>query len=231
MCRCLVIQHVQSDQMASVIEAVLTQHCSNWTYYWLDFKNPQSLKALEQQAADYSHLLLLGGIEQNKSAARLKGLSTYINFLSAWQKEQKAVLGICLGGQLLARSWGWPLVPLTQSEKGWESLSLLPSEMKPSATPSWFYWRSRRFSLASLETKDWVLAANSSGQPAILHPPKSKTFAFSGHPELKLETAKGWIHQSKSLNTSEKQAFLKQTEQQLEASHQWFSHWLTEFLT
>jgi GMP synthase (glutamine-hydrolysing) len=68
-------------------------------------------------------LLLLGGPLSVNDTADYPFLLSELAFVKQSIQEGKAVLGLCLGAQLIARSLGAAVYPMAQKEVGWSPLS------------------------------------------------------------------------------------------------------------
>ena len=61
---------------------------------------------LPEDAAEHDGLLILGGAMNAYDDARCRHFPALLDLARAYAATGKPVLGICLGGQLLARAWG-----------------------------------------------------------------------------------------------------------------------------
>jgi GMP synthase-like glutamine amidotransferase len=95
------------------------------------------------------------------------------------------VLGICFGGQLLARAHGASVFRAPQPEIGWgyvvsDSPSLVP-------TGPWFQWH---FDAFSTPTGATLLAHNDLGPQAFI---RGRGLGLQFHPEVELEILGNWV--------------------------------------
>lgn len=95
------------------------------------------------------------------------------------------VLGICFGGQLLARALGSEVFQAGESEIGWVSVETsVPDLVSPSP---WFQWHFDTFSPpASAE----LLASNHVGPQAFRY---GRSLGVQFHPEVDLEIMESWV--------------------------------------
>jgi GMP synthase-like glutamine amidotransferase len=94
------------------------------------------------------------------------------------------VLGICFGGQLLARALGAEVFPAAESEIGWREVrSEWPGVI---AAGPWFQWHFDAFALPPGAT---LAAHNRLGPQAFLH---GRSLGLQFHPEVDLEIVAGW---------------------------------------
>jgi GMP synthase-like glutamine amidotransferase len=107
----------------------------------------------------------------------------------AWIREaveaQKPVLGICFGGQLVARAMGGSVAPGPKCEIGWTWISTEKPDLVGSGP--WFQFHFDRWALPPGATE---LARNPVASQAFTI---DKTLAVQFHPELTANALEGWL--------------------------------------
>lgn len=95
------------------------------------------------------------------------------------------VLGICFGGQALARTLGASVARAQEPEFGWLDIGSRRPELLPDGP--WFTWHGDRFSLPAGAT---LLARNRHSIQAFSHGPH---LGLQFHPEVTSEIVGGWL--------------------------------------
>jgi GMP synthase-like glutamine amidotransferase len=108
-----------------------------------------------------------------------------LDFLAAAHAERVPVLGICFGGQALAKALGGEVRRAPRAEVSWREISSDGAEL---ITPGpWFRWHSDRFTLPPGAR----LLAGSESQPDAFTLIRSLGLQF--HPEVDAALAQRWI--------------------------------------
>ncbi len=97
----------------------------------------------------------------------------------------KPVLGICFGGQLVARALGGTVGPAPRSEVGWTTIASDWPELVSNGP--WFEFHDDRWSVPPGATE---IARNPAASQAFI---VKKTLAVQFHPELEATTLQGWF--------------------------------------
>ena len=95
------------------------------------------------------------------------------------------VLGVCFGGQLLARALGGSVGPSDSPEIGWHDVRSTRPDLIPPGP--WFQWHFDRWTLPPGATE---IARNANGSQAFVH---GRAMALQFHPELDEELLEIWI--------------------------------------
>ena len=93
------------------------------------------------------------------------------------------VLGVCFGGQLLARALGAGVFRAEEAEIGWLQVQTWADMV---AAGPWFQWH---FDTFSLPPKAKLLANNHVGPQAFVH---GRSLGVQFHPEVGLEIMENW---------------------------------------
>lgn len=107
----------------------------------------------------------------------------------AWVRDAVArdipVLGVCFGGQLLARSLGGTVGPARKSEIGWTAIHSDDTLLVPSGP--WFQFHYDSWSVPEGARE---IARNSAASQAFSY---GRSLAVQFHPELTADTLEGWL--------------------------------------
>jgi len=79
------------------------------------------LKRIEQERPDL--LIILGAPISVNDPGRYPFLEDEFRLVSGLARAGTAVLGICLGAQVIARAWGAPVTPMVGKEIGFPAWS------------------------------------------------------------------------------------------------------------
>ena len=117
--RSLVFQHTEEEGPGTLElwfrERALPFHVHHW------YRNKES-----PDAAKFDCLVILGGPMNVNQEAEYPWLSEEKSFLRNWIEKQKPVLGICLGGQMLAQALGGTVSKNPQREIGFHTITRHP---------------------------------------------------------------------------------------------------------
>lgn len=114
----LVFQHVPYEPLGT-LDPLLKQAGCRIRY--VNFgRNPEQVPALD----GYSALIVLGGPMNSDQIDSYPNLVTEVRIIREAVKRGMAILGICLGAQLLAKSLGGAVRRNPQREIGWYDVSL-----------------------------------------------------------------------------------------------------------
>ena len=115
--RCLTIQHDDDTPLGTLTEPLSRR---GWE---LEVWSPK-LDAVRPRVRDYDAVISLGGVTNPDQDALEPWLPGEVAVLGTALREGLPILGICLGGQLLARAAGARTGPLAEPEIGWFELEL-----------------------------------------------------------------------------------------------------------
>lgn len=109
-----------------------------------------------------------------------------IDWLAAAMAADTPVLGVCFGGQLLARALGGTVALGETPEVGWHDVSSDDDALVPSGP--WFQWHYDQFTLPPGATS---IARNANTEQAFWH---GRSMGLQFHPELTSDILKGWLN-------------------------------------
>ena len=141
----------------------------------------------------YAAVMAFGGGMQADEDERYPWLSAALAALGEALEREIPVLGVCLGGQMLARAAGGAVHPAPRAERGWSSVELTEAAAQDPllaghrSTLEVFQWHSYAFELPSgavaLARSPVCLQAFRAGERA---------WGLQWHPEVTAETALAW---------------------------------------
>lgn len=147
MSRLLVFQHVAAEPLGT-LDALIRERGHR-----VRFHNFHRLPDAEPSLERYRGLIVLGGPMNVEDQHRLPHLRTELRTIEQALAQDKPVLGICLGAQLLAHVLGAPVRRHEQHEIGWYDLALTEAGRRDPVTGALgesapvFQWHSRTFDL------------------------------------------------------------------------------------
>ncbi|MFC5386642.1 type 1 glutamine amidotransferase [Aquamicrobium segne] len=125
----------------------------------VDIRRPYLGDALPQNADGHDGLVVLGGAQNAMADDVCPYFPALLNLIRDFEKKDRAIAGICLGSQLLARAFGgknriggarefgWTEIELTETAKGDAVFADLPEEF------SIFQWHDDSFTLPEQATR------------------------------------------------------------------------------
>lgn len=149
----------------------------------------------------YSHILLLGGPMSANDEDKCPYLTRELELIKKCIQEDKPILGVCLGSQLIAKALGAGVYPTSGKEIGWGQVELTrPATMDylfsfMSRKINVFQWHDETFDLPRLGVR---LAASD--------PCPNQAFRFKNHIygiQFHLEVTQGMINRWKEVYKDE----------------------------
>jgi GMP synthase-like glutamine amidotransferase len=108
-----------------------------------------------------------------------------IEWLRSAVEADKPVLGICFGGQLLARALGGSVAPAPKAEIGWTAIMSDRPDLVSNGP--WFQFHYDRWQTPAVATE---IARNPVASQAFVY---RRSLALQFHPELNAAGLKGWL--------------------------------------
>jgi GMP synthase (glutamine-hydrolysing) len=116
--RLLVFQHVAAEPLGT-LDALIRARGHRVRFHNFE-REPDAQPAVER----YRGLIVLGGPMNVEDQDRRPHLKTELRAIEEALKQDKPVLGICLGAQLLAHVLGAPVRKLAEPEIGWYEMAM-----------------------------------------------------------------------------------------------------------
>lgn len=160
----LVIKHHPEERLGN-LERWLQKH--NFTWQEIEYH-----QALPKSLAPYQGIIMLGG--PMHVDPHTPKLSAEISLIKDCIRQQKPLLGICLGAQLIAHSLGATISSMTEAENGWQ-----PVTTSDNLTMSVAQWHEQQMSLP----QDTVLLASSPQCKVQMFQYHHHVLAMQFHPE------------------------------------------------
>lgn len=175
--RALVIEHERATP-GGIIEAWLERREADVDILRID------AEARDSEPRDYDIIVSLGS-EFAAYDDSLPWIARERELLGAAIEADVPVLGVCFGGQLLARVLGGDVFRSEREEIGW-----LPVRSRdPALVPEgpWFQWHFDSFTLPAGAT---LVADNDAGPQAFVH---GRSLGLQFHPEVTPEIMDAWV--------------------------------------
>jgi GMP synthase (glutamine-hydrolysing) len=151
--------------------------------YRLDFRRPCMGQPLPRTVRDYAGVVVFGGPMSANDCGELDFIRKEIDWLATPLKESVPYLGICLGGQLLARQLGAKVAPHPEGRAEIGYYPLRPTEYG-CAYGSWpghvYHWHREGFEVP----RGAVLLAEGDDFPNQAYRYGETAFGLQFHPEV-----------------------------------------------
>jgi GMP synthase (glutamine-hydrolysing) len=187
--RILVFQHVAAEPLGTLDPLIRAR---GHRIRFLNFeREPEAQPNIDR----YRGLVVLGGPMNVDEAARHPHLRTELTAIEQALKQDKPVLGICLGAQLLAHVLGAPVQRQSQPEIGWYDLhSTAAGRSDPVLAPLGerapvFQWHGRRFEVPHEAVH---LARTETCEPQAFRY-GDRAYGFQFHLEMDLPLIERWL--------------------------------------
>lgn len=145
--RLLVFQHVAAEPLGT-LDALIRARGHRIRFHNFE-RHPDAQPSVDR----YRGLIVLGGPMNVEDQHRRPHLTTELRAIEEALRQQKPVLGICLGAQLLAHVLGAPVRRLARPEIGWYELAMTEAGRADPVLgvlgdqPPVFQWHGRAFDL------------------------------------------------------------------------------------
>ncbi len=163
----------------------------------------------------FSHLIVMGGPMAVYEMESYPYLKVEAELIKTFVNTGKAVLGVCLGAQMVAHSLGARVYPGGVKEVGWYTVDITPQGMedgvfstlsvKGDPTAEVFQWHGDTFDLPD----GAVRIASSSAYPNQAFRYGNKVYALQFHIEVTPEILREWFEGEEGVDVEE---MLKETE-------------------
>jgi len=111
----LIFQHAATETPGTTLDYLNTRKMRSFVHHWYrDGRAPD--------AEEFDWLIVLGGGMHVDSEKEHNWLKEEKRFIKDWIESEKPILGICLGGQLIAQALGAKITKNTQREIGFQEV-------------------------------------------------------------------------------------------------------------
>ena len=185
-----VIRHLAFEDLGSFAQVLAAK---GFQIAYLD-AGVDSLARLSQ-AQDHDLLVILGGPIGVYETTAYPWLGDELALIASWLQQGRAMLGICLGAQLMAAALGARVYPGHGKEIGWSPLVLTEAgEQSPvrhlaAEKSDMLHWHGDTFDLPEGAT----LLASSRLYPQQVFSWGEKALAFQCHPEFDAARVEQWL--------------------------------------
>jgi GMP synthase (glutamine-hydrolysing) len=190
MSRLMVFQHVAAEPLGTLHARIRARG------HRIRFHNFQRDPDAQPNVDRYQGLIVLGGPMNVADQPRHPHLATELRAIEAALRQEKPVLGICLGAQLLAHVLGAPVRRHTQPEIGWYELATTaPGRADPvlghlGGHAPVFQWHACTFDLPAGAVQ--LARTESCEQQAFRF--GSNAYGFQFHMEADTAMIERWLH-------------------------------------
>jgi GMP synthase-like glutamine amidotransferase len=173
--RVCIFQHSESDPPGTLLDWMNQKHLNPEIFRVDQNQFPQSIEK-------YDWLVVLGGEPNVDESRKYPWLIQEKKLISSAVAQNKLILGLCLGGQLLAESLGAKVAKHPHWEIGWWDVELSPENSKlspPNKKLKIFQWHGYSFETPPNAKLFATNSANHSQAFAL----NDRFFGFQFHPE------------------------------------------------
>jgi GMP synthase-like glutamine amidotransferase len=195
----LILKNASAEGPGTIEDHLRT---SNVPFTIVDLEQGEPLAAVEA----FSHLVVLGGPMAVYERDRIPYLESEIRFLERAVNEQKHILGVCLGSQLLAHVLGARVYPGGTREIGWYDVSLSDEGMRDPCmrelavngrkVAQVFQWHGDTFDLP----QDAVRLASSAVYPNQAFRHGDRVYALQFHIEASPAVVSRWLKHEQGID-------------------------------
>lgn len=158
----------------------------------LEWRNARKGDALPENLAHYDGVVVFGS-EHSANDEHLDYIRNELDFIDRWLVTGKPYLGICLGGQLLARVLGARVSahPLGRYEIGYTRITPTPAGRSFMARPTLAYqWHKEGFELPSSTVR--LATGDDFEEQAFRY--NGRVYGLQFHPEITTQIISAWVN-------------------------------------
>ena len=156
---------------------------------------PFHYPGIPSEVGDYAGLLVLGGPMSANDTHKHPFLTETMGLIRAFAAEDRPVLGICLGVQVIARTFGGEVYRMDRLESGFYTMDVTPegwrdpvfSALGPDVTSFQNHFEAVR------NVRDAVPLATGGACPVQAFRIGRATYATQFHPEVTIDIVRDWI--------------------------------------
>lgn len=188
----LLIQHMDDGR-----EDRVASHLSRRGFA-LDWRNVARGDPLPEPGAEYAAAVVYGGIQSVNDASRDAWMRAELQWIRAWVLEGRPYLGLCLGGQLLARSLGAEVGPHPDGLHEVGFVPIAPTDAAGDVLPGplhVYQWHNEGFAVPD----EGDLLATGDVYPNQAFRVGDRAFGLQFHPEATARMRGEWLDTSAHL--------------------------------
>ena len=181
---------------------------------------PFAYPGIPAQPGDYAGLLVLGGPMSANDTGKYPFLGQTMQLIRDFAAADRPVLGICLGAQVIARTFGGEVYRMERLESGFYTMDVTPDGMRDpvfSALGSDVTSFQNHFE-AVRNVPDAVALATGGACPIQAFRVGRATYATQFHPEVTIDIVRDWIRKFGTTFTDEEPRLLTDLDHQFRAS-------------
>lgn len=183
----LVVQHIQRDPIGVLGDALISQGATLSTWAPEHQSHPP--------AGDYDGLIVLGGPMNAHEDDKFPHLRQTVALIRQFHREDKPIMGVCLGAQLIARSFGSRVYRHTQPELGFSPIQVVdPTDSEPwlQTCPDTLHLMQWHFDTFDLPKEATLLMTNEVCQNQAFRIGQN-IYGFQFHLEVTPEIVMNWL--------------------------------------
>jgi GMP synthase (glutamine-hydrolysing) len=208
----LIIKNVTSEGPGT-IEDYLKGRGTEYTV--ADFSACEATEETVPDIRDFTHLVLMGGPMAVYESEGLPYLHYEVTMIRAFAKSGRAVLGICLGAQIIAYALGADVYKGEKQELGWDTVEMTEEGMKDDTFSTLavdntsmvqvFQWHGDTFDLPKKAVR--IASSGSYENQAFRY--AENVYALQFHIEVTPEIIREWFEHEKNIDLD---SMLEQTQ-------------------
>ncbi len=221
----LVIQNGALDPIGILGESLVQRGAE--LLVWRSWSSEQAIP----EERNFSSVIILGGSMNACEDDKFPHLSQIVELIRQFHAADKPVMGVCLGAQLIARTFGARVHSLSRPEIGYSPLEVVPGNVPEDAPENWLrncppdlhcmQWHSDTFDLPEQAT---LLLTNENCQNQAFRI-GSKIYGFQFHPEVTPDIVMSWL----VMNTAQIETQYPNLEQQFRQQIQRYAKQSAQF--
>jgi|Deesub1362A_J573_1020465.scaffolds.fasta_scaffold00049_107 GMP synthase-like glutamine amidotransferase len=220
--RVLGLKNARNEEM-EYMENLLREKSVHYEY--IQAKNLDS-DEVGKILSDFSHIVILGGPQGVYETDKHPYLNLEMELIRKAVSENKPLLGICLGAQLIAGAFNARVYPFVK-EIGWYEIEKVSDDdiLKLPEKLIVFQWHGDTFDLPK-GAKLLYKGSKVNNQAFRL----GSALGLQFHIEVKKETVRNWIKNEKTLSKEKKEKIIDETDKYIKDLNRWTELVVDNFL-